>query len=1165
MKFQTLHINHFGHFANFGLSFGDCGISLLYGQNEAGKTTLLEFLRQLLFGFDERTPYSFGDGGEVGGTTRFVLSDNRVVELCRRKGRKNTVQVRVDGKDTEFGEAGFHQLLGHADKEVFQSVFAFGLDELRRGNEALSHESLQSALFGGGLGGAFNPEKLLQDFDQQAGELFKSAASKPTINRLSREMGDLAKDVKAKVIRSDDYEKRRQDLLDSQSKAAQLSHDVDALRVRHSRAEKLAQALPLWLQRRELRSEREGMVVPAGFPGTALQQFNTTTEAIARLTREREQLKRDIADAEQKVAAIQLDKTLLPLKAEIIDCHGLVMSVEEARRDLPLRRAERQTAEREVTAALHELRPGWTLDVLSSFSLDAATQHEIEGLVERRTRLNDDRTTLNTKRDGAYAEIAQIADDLTELGGPRDLSGLAAIVERSAEYTADQKLLTKELDTRAKLDVTLATQRARLSPPLSVEATGAQFLPVPPKEFATQFDDDFRTIAVKLANTCQSLTDEERRLEQLEREFAQLEQRQRHVPTLEELTVNRARRDDGWKLIRSQHLDGQDRTAEIPAWVGDRRQSLPDAYEHAVAQADHVADAIYEHADDVTSRKQLQQQIEQLRKTVANKRADCGRVRVEQQEAERRWAELWRPCGFEPMPPDVMRRWIDGHATLVATFETLGHKDVEIASLRQRLDEFATTIHAAMSIGDEEVAVSLAEAKRLVKAAEDEASRRKTLERDSQRHQKALDRIEAELREWQSRESAWHAEWQAVLQRLEFPTQWGTELVRNVIAGLSAAQATLARLADLSDRIDLMNARINDFDPRVRSLCERLKEPFEAERPEFIARRLHDRLTGAAKDQERRNHLQQTLEQANRELIAKQSELDVQDTRRNELLSLAGVCTDGDFLDVAERARRAAELDNDIARLTRDVELLRGNEEAGEFEEHLRSSDLGVLKGQLDDLQSELARNEAEANSAREAAGSSRCLFGELDGRDDAARVQEVLACKQAQLASEIQRYVPLVFAKTLLQQAIKRFERENQPEMIGSISKLFATMTGGRYVEIERPSSDRNAIYVRRVDGAELTPDQLSTGTREQLYLAIRLGYVLHYCRQAEPLPIVMDDVLVNFDDDRSRATLEALRDVSREVQVLFFTCHQHFVDLIGDVFPEIQPIELPTRASGK
>ena len=134
---------------------------------------------------------------------------------------------------------------------------------------------------------------------------------------------------------------------------------------------------------------------------------------------------------------------------------------------------------------------------------------------------------------------------------------------------------------------------------------------------------------------------------------------------------------------------------------------------------------------------------------------------------------------------------------------------------------------------------------------------------------------------------------------------------------------------------------------------------------------------------------------------------------------------------------------------------------------------------------------------------------------------------------------------------------------MIGSISTLFKTMTRGKYVEIERPASDREALYVRCADGAERRPDQLSTGTREQLYLAIRLAYVLHYCRQTEPLPIIMDDVLVNFDADRSRATLEALRDVSREVQVVFFTCHSFFVDLIREVFPEVVPVLLQNAKS--
>ena len=61
-----------------------------------------------------------------------------------------------------------------------------------------------------------------------------------------------------------------------------------------------------------------------------------------------------------------------------------------------------------------------------------------------------------------------------------------------------------------------------------------------------------------------------------------------------------------------------------------------------------------------------------------------------------------------------------------------------------------------------------------------------------------------------------------------------------------------------------------------------------------------------------------------------------------------------------------------------------------------------------------------------------------------------------------------------------------------------------------------------------------MSTGTREQLYLAIRLAYVLHYCEQAEPLPLVMDDVLVNFDDRRKRNTLEVLLEVANKIQIL-------------------------------
>ena len=156
-------------------------------------------------------------------------------------------------------------------------------------------------------------------------------------------------------------------------------------------------------------------------------------------------------------------------------------------------------------------------------------------------------------------------------------------------------------------------------------------------------------------------------------------------------------------------------------------------------------------------------------------------------------------------------------------------------------------------------------------------------------------------------------------------------------------------------------------------------------------------------------------------------------------------------------------------------------------------------------------------------------------------------------------RYVPLLLARHLLAGAVRRFRvAKTSPKLIATVSRLIGQMTAGRYTEFDRTGADRKAIFVRRADGVERTPDQLSTGTRQQLYLAIRLAYVLHYCRQNEPLPIVMDDVLVNFDQRRARQTLVVLSDIGRSVQVLFFTCHPHMITLAEDVVPGLVPIEL-------
>ena len=72
-----------------------------------------------------------------------------------------------------------------------------------------------------------------------------------------------------------------------------------------------------------------------------------------------------------------------------------------------------------------------------------------------------------------------------------------------------------------------------------------------------------------------------------------------------------------------------------------------------------------------------------------------------------------------------------------------------------------------------------------------------------------------------------------------------------------------------------------------------------------------------------------------------------------------------------------------------------------------------------------------------------------------------------------------------------------------------------------------------------------MSRGTREQLYLAMRFGLIQEYETRSEPLPVVMDDVFVNFDDDRRDNVIEILKEFSKERQVIILSCHKQSLDL--------------------
>ena len=154
-------------------------------------------------------------------------------------------------------------------------------------------------------------------------------------------------------------------------------------------------------------------------------------------------------------------------------------------------------------------------------------------------------------------------------------------------------------------------------------------------------------------------------------------------------------------------------------------------------------------------------------------------------------------------------------------------------------------------------------------------------------------------------------------------------------------------------------------------------------------------------------------------------------------------------------------------------------------------------------------------------------------------------------MAEASERYIKVATAVTLLTWAIDRYREQKQGPMLAHAGAIFAKLTLGRYsrlfVDYDKTPLSLSAL---RIDGRQVEVAGMSEGTRDQLYLALRLAALELHLDKSKPLPFVADDLFINFDDERSTAGLEALRELSTKTQVLFLSHHDHLLPRVRQVF---------------
>ncbi|MBT5376018.1 MAG: AAA family ATPase [Nitrospinaceae bacterium] len=209
----------------------------------------------------------------------------------------------------------------------------------------------------------------------------------------------------------------------------------------------------------------------------------------------------------------------------------------------------------------------------------------------------------------------------------------------------------------------------------------------------------------------------------------------------------------------------------------------------------------------------------------------------------------------------------------------------------------------------------------------------------------------------------------------------------------------------------------------------------------------------------------------------------------------------------------------------------------------IQTSPLEDIKQKLDRISAELEELHHNREQLLQEVGETRNEIEKLSSDNDLIVKQTELESLKQQLQTLAMEWAAHRGAQVLLEAAKQKYEKTRQPGVIRSAENLFTRITNGDYHRIIKPI-DQDDLMIENKQHERKGVLEMSRGTREQLYLAMRFGLIDEYETRSEPLPAVMDDVFVNFDDERDERIIEILGQFSQHRQVIVLTCHQRSLE---------------------
>jgi uncharacterized protein YhaN len=1155
MRLRQLELTRYGKFTDKAIDFGEKpqsgpDLHIVFGLNEAGKSTALSAYLDLLFGIEERSRYNFlheYSSMRIGGLLEF---EGQALAISRIKSRSNSLH---DAEGQPLSEIAISAQLAGLARDTYSSMFSLDDETLEAGGKAIleSRGDLGKLLFtaSAGLGHASD---VLAAMETEADGLHRKQAQTTQVALLKKRFAELKSRKESIDTLASTFEALEAERVEAQDKYDRNLAERSALSARLATIDRYARAAPLLS---EIKRKVTRLIELPDVPSPPRTWSGTVTELIDHDVRLRTRLQAnadEINRAKSKIDAIAVDEHVLAISEQVRGLADRKARYVSAGMDLPNRKMEVQMLDKVVANCLAALGRSIEQDP-SRLILPAFVVGTLRTMVEQRSGIM---TSLRMARDETAAALdrldtarARVSEERA-VPEPARAKLMAAASDSKASYHAREIREARAFEEERQTKLADAMRRLR---PWSGDAEALSKMSVPtPTHIAA-----WKTLSADLQKGKAVFSE---RLAEHEQSRVSSSSRLAAVRSLVDLTDDgtaatiRRERDEAW---RNHRADLKDETADI--------------FAAALARDDNAGAVRLAHAGELADLRAIKQKAAETEAAIERVSSQLAGVarRAEAVSAEIKQvaSALLEDCETNSLDLLIamLEERISARADGLAAWD-----DVRLARAKiERATAEGERIHfglaaALQSVGIQPEAGETVEAmtvtadRFLERQAKVDAERAEALRSIAAREEElSARRLTLEIAE--RREEAWQAEVKETLTGTWLEEGIAGTGLGSVLDQLTELSRALQDRESLRIRIGKMEADRTAFAEEVARLGSQANEPASDEVPEQVSARLTERLEQAERAREAMANLLLDVQKLQDVRDVLHAEFAAHETTKQEVLHAFEVRTLPQVVERDEQLRERDGLQSAVAeleeRLTSEL-ALDDFIQAQSLLEDLDLDGLAIEKAEVErrladldeSLQQQLVRR-TRATDKLDAIGGDSAV-----ARIDAERRTILLEIEEKAV-----RYIELKLGVMSASSALRIYRERHRSGMMSEASDAFALITRGQYTGLTtQPIKGGEVLIARQRDGQSKVADALSKGARFQLYLALRLAGYYEFAKLRPAVPFIADDIMETFDHLRSEEVFRLFGEMASVGQVIYLTHHQHLCEIAKSVIPNVMIHEL-------